>query len=137
MPLILVIKKPHKNIFIICDITTQTPQIHILPSVETLYYIFPEVPRTSCSASWLQVRRNLLGVWRKEAFRWIPNHIPLSTSSHRIAHKSAEGKPAYLCDSTVLRIQEDICIFQGEDTPHHSYIWDNSWLHSQEGTHDL
>lgn len=40
----------------------------------------------------------------------------------------------YLCDSIFLQIQEDICIFQGEDTLRHSYIWDNSWLHSHKNT---
>lgn len=40
----------------------------------------------------------------------------------------------YLCDSIFLQIQGDICIFQGEDTLHRSYIWDNSWLHSHKNT---
>lgn len=34
----------------------------------------------------------------------------------------------YLCDNIFLQIQEDICIFQGEDTLLHFYIWDHSWL---------
>lgn len=46
-------------------------------------------------------------------------------------------KPAYLCDSIFLQIQEDICIFQGEDTLLRSYIWDNSWLHSHKNTRDF
>ena len=40
----------------------------------------------------------------------------------------------YLCDSIFLQIQEDICIFQAEDTLLRFYIWDNSWLHSHKNT---
>lgn len=47
------------------------------------------------------------------------------------------NNPTYLCDSIFLHIQEDICIFQGEDTLLHSYIWDNSWLHSHKKTEDF
>lgn len=65
----------------------------------------------------------------------VPNHTPPSTTAGptRLSHfRVTAVKPAYLCDNIFLQIQVDICIFQGEDTLLHSYIWDNSWLHSHK-----
>lgn len=65
-------------------------------------------------------------------------YLKFTTAVKHIFHlQVTANKPANLCDSIFLQIQEDICIFQGEDTLLRSYIWDNSWLHSHKNTHDF